>query len=236
MDDAGGGSSIEMWRCEHEDPGLDSDLQERVHEEMRWEAGLDTSDITVGVDARAVTLRGSVRTYPEKRAAELAACRVPRVQRVTNNLRVDLAPAHARSDELLLEEVTRVLEWDTLVPKGRVLAAVTDGCVTLSGDVDWDHQRVAAEHAVTPLLGVRAIENQLTVRPKWMTGELQTTVKAALRHHQDLHTQHVHIETVRGVVVLQGRVPSLAERSTIERVAWEAPGVLGVVNELSIDR
>ena len=69
-----------------------------------------------------------------------------------------------------------------------------------------------------------------------MTGELQTSVTAALRHRHDLHTQHVHVETVRGVVVLQGYVPSLAERSAIERVAWQAPGVLGVVNELSIER
>lgn len=236
MDDAGGGSSIEMWLSEHEDPGLDSQLQDRVLEELRWETALDPSDITVGVNARTVTLAGSVRTYPERLAAEQASCRVARVQRVINNLSVDLAPSHGRPDDQLREEVARVLEWDTLVPGGRVLASVAGGCVTLSGEVDWDHQRVAAEHAVTPLMGVKAIDNRITVRPKWTTGELQTTVTAALRHRSDLHIQHVHVETVRGMVVLQGRVPSLAERSAIERVAWEAPGVLGVVNELSIER
>lgn len=236
MDEAGGGFSIEMWLSEHEDPGLDSELQDRVVEELRWESGLDATEILVGVNARTVTLGGSVRTYPEKQAAELAACRVPRVQRVINNLGVDLAPGHSRPDDVLLEEVARVLEWDTLVPGGRVRAAVTEGCVTLSGDVDWDHQRVAAQHAVTPLMGVRGVDNRITVRPKWTTGELQTAVTAALRHRRDLHTQHVRVETVRGMVVLQGHVPSLAERTTIERVAWEAPGVLGVVNELSIDR
>src|SRR5512147_1832940 len=154
MPDAGGGSSIEMWLSEHDDPGMDSTLQDRVHEELRWESGLDPSGITVGVNARTVTLGGSVRTYPEKQAAELAACRVPRVQRVINRLRVDLVPGHARPDALLLEEITRVLEWDTQVPAGRVQASVADGCVTLTGEVDWDRQRVAAEHAVAPLLGV----------------------------------------------------------------------------------
>lgn len=236
MPDEGGGSSIEMWLSEHDDPGMDSALQERVHEELRWESGLDPSNIRVGVNARTLTLGGSVRTYPEKQAAELAACRVPRVQRVINNLRVNLAPGHARPDALLLEEVARVLEWDTQVPAGRVQASVARGCVTLTGEVDWDHQRVAAEHAVSPLLGVTAVDNRITVRPKWTTGELQTAVTAALRHRHDLHTQHVHVETVRGMVVLQGYVPSLAERTAIERVAWEAPGVLGVANELSIER
>lgn len=236
MPDEGGGSSIEMWLSEHEDPGMDSALQDRVHEELRWESGLDPSGITVGVNARTVTLGGSVRTYPEKVAAGLAACRVPRVQQVINNLRVDLAPGHTRPDARLLEEVTRVLGSHTLVPAGRVQASVAGACVTLSGDVDWDHQRVAAEHAVSPLLGVKAVDNRITVRPKWTTGELQTTVTAALRHRSDLHMQHVHIETVRGVVVLRGYVPSLAERTAIERVAWEAPGVLDVANELSIER
>src|SRR5574342_62674 len=131
MPDEGGGSSIEMWLSEHEDPGMDSALQDRVHEELRWESGLDPSNIRVGVNARTVTLGGSVRTYPEKQAAELASCRVPRVQRVINNLRVNLAPGHVRPDALLLEEVARVLEWDTQVPAGRVQASGAGGSVTL---------------------------------------------------------------------------------------------------------
>lgn len=236
MQDAGGGSSIELWLCEHDDAGLDSELQDRVREELRWEHGLEAASIRIGVDARIVTLSGAVRTYAERVAAEQAARRVPRVQQVVNHLRVDLAPEQARSDALLLDEVNRVLEWDTLVPGGRVRATVAAGCVTLDGEVDWDHQRVAAEQAVTPLMGVRSIENRITVRPKWTTGELQTEVSAALRHHRELHLQHVRIDTVRGLVVLSGQVPSLAERSAVERAAWNAPGVLGVVNELTIGR
>ena len=235
MPDMGGGSSIELWLGEHDHPGLDSELQERVREELRWETGLDASSVTVGVDERVVTLGGSVRTYAEKVAAQQAASRVPRVQRVANDLSVHLAPSQVRPDAQLLEEITRILEWDTLVPAGKVLAAVAGGSVTLHGEVDWNHQRLAAEQAVAPLVGVRALENRITVRPKWATGELQTTVTASLRHHHELHTQHVHVETVRGVVVLQGCVPSLAERAAVERLAWDAPGVLDVVNELAID-
>jgi osmotically-inducible protein OsmY len=37
-------------------------------------------------------------------------------------------------------------------------------------------------------------------------------------------------------VLLRGHVPSLSERQAVERAAWDAPGVLGVVNELTIDR
>lgn len=232
----GGGSSIELWLGEREDEGLDSELQDRVLTELKWERQLDASNVTVEVRDRRVILGGSVRTYPEKVAAEQAAGRVPRVQHVVNELSVDLAQGHERSDAALLEEVTRVLGWDALVPADRVRATVTDGCVTLRGEVDWDHQRVAVEQAVTPLLGVTAVENHITIRPKWATGELPQQVIDAVRHHRELHTRHVRIEALRGMIVLRGHVPSLYERSAVEHVAWDAPGVVGVVNELSIDR
>ena len=236
MDYEGGGSSIELWLAEHEDPGLDSKLRERVQEELRWEPGLDSSSIVLESRDRAITLLGSVRSYPEKVAAERAAARVPRVQQLTNRLHVELPPGHERPDATLLEEATRVLAWDALVPAGRVRTTVCEGCVTLEGQVDWDHQRVTAEQAVQPLIGVKAVENRITVQPKWVTGELQEEVTAAVRHRHEWHTRHVRIETVRGVVVLRGRVPSLAERSAIEHAVWNVPGVLGVVNELTIDR
>jgi len=235
MYDEGGGSSIELWLCEREDAGLDSELQDAVHRELRWEQRLDPSSITVEVRQRCVTLGGSVRSYPEKASAEQAASRVPHVQRVVNQLSVDLPPGTVVSDTALLEEVTRVLGWDALVPADRVRAVVEDGCVTLRGEVDWDHQRIAVEQAVTPLIGVTDVENHITVRPKWTTGELRPEVTASVRHHRELHTQHVRIDAQCGMVVLRGHVPSLAERSAVERAAWSAPGVVGVVNELTID-
>jgi osmotically-inducible protein OsmY len=236
MYDEGGGSSIELWLGEREDAGLDSELQDLVHRELRWERRLDPLSITVEVRDRCVTLGGSVRSYPEKVSAEQAASRVPHVQRVVNQVSVDLPPGTEVPDTALLEEVTRVLGWDALVPADRVRAVVDDGCVTLRGQVDWDHQRIAVEEAVTPLIGVTAVENHITVRPKWMSGELRPEVTATVRHHRELHTQHVRIEAQCGMVVLRGHVPSLAERSAVERAAWSAPGVVGVVNELTIDR
>lgn len=236
MYDEGGGSSIELWLGEREDAGLDSELQDSVHRELRWERCLDPSNLTVEVRDGCIALGGSVRSYPEKVAAEQAASRVPHVQRVVNQLHVDLPPGAAVSDTALLEEVTRVLGWDALVPADRVRAVVDDGCVTLRGEVDWDHQRIAVEQAVAPLIGVTDVENHITVRPKWTTGELRPEVTASVRHHRELHTQHVRIEAQGGMVVLQGHVPSLAERAAVERVAWSAPGVVGVVNELIIER
>lgn len=76
MDYQGGGSSIELWLSECQQPGLGSELQRCVKEEFRWEPGLDPSGIAVEVRDCAITLQGQVGSYPEKVAAERAAARV----------------------------------------------------------------------------------------------------------------------------------------------------------------
>ena len=232
----GGGSSIELWLADREHPGLDAELRRLIRDELEWQPGLDPTGIELDVRDCAVTLRGSVRSYSEKAAALEAAARVPRVCEVTDEICVQLAATHARSDAALLEEVVNVLAWDAMVQAEHVHVSVRDGIVTLEGWVEWDHQREAAERAVRPLIGVRGIEDAITVRPKWTTGELQPAVMTALRRHRDLHTKRVTIESRNGVVRLRGRVPSLAERSAIEHAVWNVPGVTGVVDELAIDR
>jgi len=236
MDYMAGGSSIELWLAEGQEPGLGSELQRRVKEEMRWEPGLDPSGIAVEVQDRAITLRGQVRSYPERVAAERAAARVPRLQQLINRLRVELPPGDERPDAVLADEAARVLSWDALVPAGKVRVTVAAGCITLEGQVDRSQQREAAEQAVLPLIGVKHIENRITIRPMWTSQELQPEIVLALQRHRELHTRRVRVDVRAGVVVLRGRVPSLAERSAIERAAWAIPGVTGVVDQLTIER
>jgi len=235
MEHNGGGSSIELWLAQREEPGLDSGLRRRVREELDWEPGLDPTGIEIEVRNRAVTLRGVVRGYPEKVATLAAVERVPKVRQVVDEITVELPAYHVRTDQTLLEEVTKVLSWDAQVPADHLRVSVRDGRVALEGWVEWDYQREAAEQAVRPLIGVRGIENQITVRPKWVTAELQPAVVAALRHRRALHTRHVTVDTRNGVVRLRGRVPSLAERSAIKTTVWTVPGVTEVIDEMAID-
>ncbi len=235
MDEASGGFSFEMWRAEDEGDGLASQLQDGVWEELRWEPELETccNRLVVDVTGSQVTLSGTVRCYPQKAAAEGAACRVPGVATVTNRIRVELNAADVRTDESIAEEVRRVLGWDALVPQDRIDVQVRDGAVTLSGAVDREHQRTAAEAAVEPLVGLTGVVNRITIRPMHNTGELQARVLAAI---QRVRAKHVRVETHGGVVELRGRVPSLAERNQIEHVVRDIPGVTSVEDGLRIER
>jgi len=233
MIEPGGSYSTEIWLSEHEDHGLTSLLQREVWEELTWELEGDTADLAVYVTGRQVTLKGRVRRYPDRVAAERAARRVPRVADVVNLIEVELAPEDRRGDDVIALEVTRVLQWDTVVPAERLAVTVREGHVVVTGEVDWDHQRVAAEEAVTPLQGITGLTNMITVVPKWATGEIKPSVVAALRRAR---AKGVHVETHGGLVELTGEVETLAERAELEHAVWRVPGVVGVTDSLRVKR
>jgi osmotically-inducible protein OsmY len=230
-----GGFAFELWRVDGEENGLSSELQNEVWEELRWEPELEggCDRLFVGVSGSRVTLYGIVHSYPQKAVAERAACRVPGVVDVKNELRVELHAIDIRNDGGIADEVRRVLEWDTLVDQDRIAVDVRDGTVTLSGQVDREHQRTAVALAVEPLVGVTDIVNRITVRPMHVTGELQSRVVAAI---QRIPAKHVKVETTGGIVELRGWVPSIAQRNQIEYVVRDIPGVTDVEDEVKIQR
>lgn len=235
MNSPSGGYATEMWRAEDEGDVLASELQSEVWEELRWEPELEPCkwSLFVYVTGRAVTLSGTVSRYPQKAAAERAACRVPGVAAVANAIRVELKAADRRADEVIAEEVRRVLSWDTLLPPGRIDVRVRDGIVTLRGEADREHQRTAAEQVVEPLIGITGLMNRITVRSTPATGDLKDHVLAAIRR---VRARNVQVEIHGGMVELHGHVASLADREQVEHAVREIPGVTGVGDSLRIQR
>jgi len=235
MDDPGGGYSVEMWHTDGENDGMTSELQEEVWEELRWEPEVEmcSDSLAVYVTDRAVTLTGTVWRCAQKASAERAARRVRGVTEVRNEIRVELKATERRPDDVIVDEVRRVLGWDTLVPADRIDVQARDGTVTLRGEVDREHQRMAAEQAIEPLVGVTGVVNELTVRPLIVTGELRRQVVAAIERTR---ATHVRVETHGGTVELQGRIASLAEREQVEHAVREIPGVTRVEDRIRSQR
>src|SRR5262249_15338008 len=92
------------------------DLVTSVTEELYWDPKLDSSAIAVSADNGAVTLRGAVGTFREKREAAKDARRVSGVTDVSNDLQVRLMTDHQRDDAAVRADVLQSLSLDTLVP------------------------------------------------------------------------------------------------------------------------
>ena len=144
----------------------DNELKRDVMDELTWEPSVSEREIGVAVKDGVVTLTGFVQSYAEKFAAERAVERILGVKALANDLGVKLPTSFVRSDTDIAHAALNALKWDIQVPDEQLKLKVTNGWLTLEGDVEWQYQRNAAERAVRYLTGVKGVSNLISVKPK----------------------------------------------------------------------
>ncbi|MCT2276913.1 BON domain-containing protein [Micromonospora chalcea] len=214
----------------------DRDIQSAVLDELTWEPRVGPDEIAVTVTEGVVTLTGRVDSYAKKWAAERAAHRAARVRAVANDLAVQIATAAGREDPEIAVAAVRALEWDAFVPVEALQVTVSDGWVTLHGDVEWEYQRRAAQRSVARLTGVRGVSNGIAVRPAVRAdgNDLAERIVDALARNAATEAESVDVRVHGDTVLLGGQVHSAGERAEIERVVWNAPGIREVHNHLVV--
>jgi osmotically-inducible protein OsmY len=210
-------------------------VQSDVRAELAWDPRVDDKEIRVAATESVVTLTGSVPTFADKWAAERAAERVFGVRAVANDLAVAVPIPFQRTDTDIARAIVDALGWDVQVPDTKIKSAVTNGWVTLEGDVEWRYQRDTAARAVRNLAGVRGVTNNIIVTPKPVASrDVDRSIKQALERRADRTAEAISVETKDGVVTLKGSVPSFGDRRAAEGAAWSAPGVKEVRDELAV--
>jgi VCBS repeat-containing protein len=212
----------------------DNALADAVRSELEWDPKVDQTHIGVAAADGAVTLRGYVRSHAQEHAAVRAAERIYGVRAVADELEVRLPQPFKRNDTEIAEEISRQREWDTLIPQA-VSAEVTNGAVTLRGEVEWAFQREDTEQAIRHLAGVRSVTNSITVKRsgKAESAEIKERVENAIEQ-ANIDAHSISVTTESGTVRLQGRVRSLAESRAAVKAAEAAPGVTLVENDLVV--
>jgi osmotically-inducible protein OsmY len=213
----------------------DSELQRDVLNELKWEPSVDAAHIGVSVKNGVVTLAGHVTSYAEKWAAEEAAKRVYGVRAVANEIDVKISSSSKRSDEDIAIAAVNALKENAAVPDDKIKVTVSNGWITLEGEVEWQFQKTATETAVRYLAGVVGVTNLIRVKPQAKPEELKKRIEDAFKRTAALDANNIRIEVDGGKVTLRGKVRSWAERELAEREAWAAPGVWSVENLIEVE-
>jgi osmotically-inducible protein OsmY len=213
----------------------DSEIKQQVQRELLWDSRLWSTEINVTVRQGVVVLTGTVPTHAKKIAAQEAAHRIYGVLDVANDIEVR-ANGRSRTDTAIAKAVRHALEWDTLVPEDRIRSTVSEGWVTLEGDVNVWRQREDAENAVLNLSGVVGVINKITVKPpKVKPEELLAQIEDALERRADREAERLRVEVNDGAVDVWGRVHSWQEKRAVIGSISHAPGVRQVQDHLRID-
>lgn len=216
----------------------DLTLQAMVMAELEWEPSLDAAHIGVTAKNGVVTLSEFVDSYAAKTAAERAAARVQGVKAIAEEIEVRLPSHQKHADDEIAERAVRILTWDIEVPHERIHVKVEHGVVTLTGDVGYQFQKVAAENAVRRLGGTRGVINLIRVipsaGPSMDPDIVQQRIENALRRSAEVEASHINVSVDGGKITLQGQVRTWFERSVAEHAAWGAPGVTEVKDELRV--
>jgi osmotically-inducible protein OsmY len=213
----------------------DMQLHKDVLAELTWDPRVAHKEIAVAAKGGVVTLSGSVPSFAEQIAAEQAVERVNGVKAVANDLTVSVPTAYFHSDAEIAHKVVDAFAWDIRVPDDKIKAAVSNGWVSLEGEVEWKFQRDAAAKAVRNLAGVCGVTNNIRILPRSVSPyDVSRSIKAALERRADCTAEHITVQTKGSVVTLTGSVPTFGDRRAIEGAAWSAPGVTDVHDELAV--
>jgi osmotically-inducible protein OsmY len=214
----------------------DSDLQQAVLRELKWSTRVDNTEVGVTVERGVVTLTGTVESYAKKVAAQEAAHRVFGVLDVANDLQVRVPGNLGRTDAEIAQAVRNALEWDVWVDDKRIKSTVSNGFVTLEGDVSLLRERDDVECTIHRLAGVRGVLNRIRVKPVIARAEdVQAAIEEALERRAEREAHRIKVELHDGEVKLSGAVHSWAEKRAILGVVSHAPGVRAVHENLFID-
>ncbi len=212
----------------------DEEIQADVLEELKWDTRVRPNEIGVAVKDGIVTLTGWVDSYLKKMAAEEAAHRVRGVKAVANDIEVRLPGSAERTDADLAKAVLNALRWEAAIPAGKLDVTVSQGWVTLKGEVEYAFQKRDAERVVQRLSGVKGVTNLITIKPPVSPTDLKQQIERALIRNAETDARNITVEVQGSKVILRGTVRSYAEKQAAEDTAWAAPGVSEVENYIMI--
>lgn len=211
------------------------ELQKDVTDALAWEPLLIGSSIQVIAKEGIATLTGSVNSYSKKTEAEETARNVPGVKAVDERLEIIFSAGNSKTDAEIALEIANAFKWHWDIPNEKISAIVKDGWVSLVGELEWNYQTEAAKKAVGNLIGVKGITSLIEIVTLSKDRIEKKDIENAIDRNAHIDKDNIDVDVLNNVVTLKGSVDSWYQKAEAGRIAWKAPGVLQVQNDLFVD-
>jgi hypothetical protein len=213
--------------------------------------------IALSFDGKDLVLAGDVAHVAAKKIALLLAASAAPALRIVDRLRV--IPAAPMGDREIRDHVVKALLDEPALehcllhsrlpkellnhrqalpePIGVIVVEVSDGVVTLNGEVpSLSHKRLAGVLAWW-VPGCRDVINGLEEVPPEQDNddELTDAVRLALEKDPLINAGKISVSTKDWIVTLTGLVPNRTMEQMAERDAWCVLGVREVINQLQVN-
>lgn len=211
------------------------DLQRDVQNAIKWEPLLHAAEIGVTAIDGIVTLTGTVDSYAKKSEAEEAAKKVSGLKALVEKIEIKFSSTWKKDDAEIASEILNALKWDWEIPSDNIIVKVENGWVRLDGEVQWNYQREAAKKAAKQLSGVLGVTNDIKLSAETHDAIEKKDIQDALTRNWAISEQNIEVKVLGNKVTLNGTVDSFYQRDEAGRIAWNAPGVISVDNELIVE-
>jgi osmotically-inducible protein OsmY len=208
-------------------------LQQNIQFALFWEPFIENISIGVTAQNGIVTLSGFVDSYEKKVEIEKIVKKVRGVKALVEHLEVQHGIA-AESDEDLAIKALAAIKMNTSIPEEDIKIVVAKGWIYLIGAVDWNYQKMAAEHAVGSIIGVKGVVNSLLIHSTTTDTIEQKAIQNALKRSGLLRNKSIEVAVDDNVVTLTGQVDSILQKEEAERITWNSPGIWRIKNQIDI--
>jgi len=211
------------------------ELQIDVLEAIKWEPLLKQAKIDVEAKDGVITLSGIVGSYIKKSQAEDTAKKIAGVKAVVEKIEVKFSNNDEKDDNEIATAVLNALKSNRDIPFDKIQVEVENGHVTLDGKLEWNHQKEAAQKSVSNIDGIKVLTNNIKIETDNTDDIEKAEIERAIERNWAMNNQEVQVAVSGNKVTLNGTVHSFYQKEVAERMAWNAPGVWTVSNELIID-